>query len=979
MAYRRSTRFVFVFVCFLASIKLTFAEKMNLTTYEPTKIVRELTNAVNQDDFEKADWLIREMVDVDLSLLSVAERLECAKTLSRLGVFYLRKGRCRDAIFVCKLVETSAKDEPALLADIYETLFTAFRRLDDHAEAWKYVEKVWLLRRRAVPKDDPDLARALNDLARYSLERKNRLAYDFRFSEDQTLASVEDLTDCSYLQYSLNAEKMLERALEINAARFGDNSYQAAQVYRSLGLYYRSEYVSKQDLDAEEASLRKQENFDKSLEFYERARKTFGELLGAGSSEYVEVALELIDFFRETGDSKRIAELLDETIAAFENNPGNSLDGTRLYGECGRVLFDFAAELEDERENVAGEKLESYDELLQNLRENAARAYRRSLELAFEAANDFYGGDAELGKFLFDVQNDSAHSLVEYYFSLGDVNSCFETIEFIRSIGLRAAMNGLKTGVGNSSAETRRRVQAERLLNELEARFEALLKRRVAGQTTDSEYRSSLYDLNAEIVAARAKIREVAALTAARRPILDVGKEKVDFATICADLKKTKTLALEFAAFSEPIFDLFELNEVAAKDGNLYRSMATENYSSRASVYLIAFGSGLDAPKLLPLVISEEIAERCKCVAPEWRIEPGPLRVGKIERVLRNGRDGVLDDLAGTPNGKQPSAPQTDVKLNALWNILIPDEEVRNVLTRGDCERVLILPDGALWTLPFESLVVDPNLMERKYFLDVCPPVVYAPSIKVYRRLKEAARRDDGTISNVLTLGNPAYPPFDKTIAKLRLEATSLEQLRRVLIPLPGTERESSNVEALCREYGKRLTRLTGASATEKNLRASLSEVEIAHLATHGFVDDSNGNQFGALAMATGDGVSHEDDGFLTVSELEDLDLSKCRLCAMSACNVGGGSIQLGEGVYSLGRAAFCAGARRAMTTAWSLSDSSAAYCVSSFIENVFQTEASGALVDYSKALRDAKLATRRQKKWRDPFYWAPFELWGVE
>ena len=84
-------------------------------------------------------------------------------------------------------------------------------------------------------------------------------------------------------------------------------------------------------------------------------------------------------------------------------------------------------------------------------------------------------------------------------------------------------------------------------------------------------------------------------------------------------------------------------------------------------------------------------------------VEPGPLTTARLKQALIDGgQEGILQHLA-----KPAKARKAFPKLAVLWRMLVPETE-RKQFTGGRVKRLVVVPDGALALLPFETLVVDP-------------------------------------------------------------------------------------------------------------------------------------------------------------------------------------------------------------------------------------------------------------------------------
>lgn len=340
---------------------------------------------------------------------------------------------------------------------------------------------------------------------------------------------------------------------------------------------------------------------------------------------------------------------------------------------------------------------------------------------------------------------------------------------------------------------------------------------------------------------------------------------------------------------------------------------------------------------------------------------------------------GILTNEHQTGVAQLLSNPASDFapKLRALSKLLI-SETILNEIRTGRYRRLIIVPDGPLALLPFEALVVEQE-PELKFLLDVAPPISYSPSATILMNLAQRpvveipADRDP-----VLALGDPAYnaasPAQSDQVAQID---TAFRSRGGKLSRLPYSGLEATWVARTFSQHGMKAGVLRDTAATEAAVRTHASNRRIVHLACHGLADDELDNFFGALALAPGNGArpNSRDDGFLTLSELYELDLRACELAILSACQTNYGPRHEGEGVWALSRSFLVAGSRRVVASNWLVDDKAGASLISYFC---------GALVkqpqqetDYASALREAKRWTRDQTEWRHPYYWATFELIG--
>jgi CHAT domain-containing protein len=245
--------------------------------------------------------------------------------------------------------------------------------------------------------------------------------------------------------------------------------------------------------------------------------------------------------------------------------------------------------------------------------------------------------------------------------------------------------------------------------------------------------------------------------------------------------------------------------------------------------------------------------------------------------------------------------------------------------------RLIIAADGALHHLPFESLRASIT----------APPfgakfeIVYVPSATLWRHWRAAARASNAR--GVLTFADPELEGSVGTDEGRN--AVLLTGLR--LGHLPHAREESAAID----HYIAGTRALVGAAASEHALKSvDLTAYDVLHFATHAVSDESHPER-SAVLLAAGDA---KEDGLLQAREIEALDLAG-RIIVLSACQTATGVIQSGEGVLSLARAFFEAGAHAVVGSRWPLRDADAAQLFQTFYREL----AKGASL--SEALKSAQ------------------------
>jgi CHAT domain-containing protein len=252
----------------------------------------------------------------------------------------------------------------------------------------------------------------------------------------------------------------------------------------------------------------------------------------------------------------------------------------------------------------------------------------------------------------------------------------------------------------------------------------------------------------------------------------------------------------------------------------------------------------------------------------------------------------------------------------------------RDALSRA--RRVVIVPDGPLWELPFQALRPPGG---RFLVEDVA--VSYVPSLSVLRDMRAHQRARGRPEGALLALGTP----------------------------------ELAQVREIARLYDPRTVALrVGADAREAWLKAEASHYRILHLATHGVLDDAS-PLYSELVLAAPAAGDHE-DGLLEAREILDLDLG-ADLTVLSACETGRGRPGAGEGLIGMTWAFFVAGCPTTVASQWKVEVASTNRLMLAFHGELRSGHTP------ADALRLAALAQLRRRGERHPFYWAGFVAMG--
>lgn len=269
-------------------------------------------------------------------------------------------------------------------------------------------------------------------------------------------------------------------------------------------------------------------------------------------------------------------------------------------------------------------------------------------------------------------------------------------------------------------------------------------------------------------------------------------------------------------------------------------------------------------------------------------------------------------------------------------------------------ERLIIVPDGALYRVPFDAL-----RMSDDRFLVERAGIAIAPSATVAVTL--ARRPANPRARTVVAFGDPTFPnentadgSEDRSVYRSALTQTG------GLDRLPYSGREARRVS----EYAYRpLLRLREDASEAYLKRTPWRDVAVVHFATHALVDDRVLAR-SVIALAASD----RDDGFLDPGELAALRLD-AELVVLSGCRTAGGVVLVGEGLQGLTAPLLEAGARAVVASNWAVGDRSTL----PFVDRFYGYMARGMTV--GDALRRAKLDAIRDGVRIDQ--WSAFTLVG--
>ena len=266
---------------------------------------------------------------------------------------------------------------------------------------------------------------------------------------------------------------------------------------------------------------------------------------------------------------------------------------------------------------------------------------------------------------------------------------------------------------------------------------------------------------------------------------------------------------------------------------------------------------------------------------------------------------------------------------------------------------VILLDEGILSKLNFETLLVPgpepsskaaPDSPAQFHYLIEDLTLSSAPSLAMLGAAKPAS----GAGQRMLLLGNPVSPDRD-------------------FPTLPMFSFEMSRVGS---HFARtQLAAFSGPQATPATyIAAQLQQYSYIHFVSHA-VASSTSPLDSAIILSNPAG--QEDSYKLYAREIIQHPID-AKLVTISACYGSGTRAYAGEGLVGLSWAFLRAGARQVIGALWEVSDDSTPRLMDSLYQGLANGESPAV------ALRSAKLQLlHSQSRFRVPFYWAPFQIYG--
>jgi CHAT domain-containing protein len=367
-------------------------------------------------------------------------------------------------------------------------------------------------------------------------------------------------------------------------------------------------------------------------------------------------------------------------------------------------------------------------------------------------------------------------------------------------------------------------------------------------------------------------------------------------------------------------------------------------------VYILKPDQGMRDAKPIVRCINLDpgsIDSTCQAHAPNistspssWRIEQTSIAKLGFEKYIKRNLDNVRNCRKGEISRQDGCSSQTSVdpkttykSLQALHQLLI--EPIADLLPTNPDERVIFIPQGQLFYVPFAAL----QDSQGKYLIEKHTVSIASSLILLNKATSLYLDDAHGKAKDVIVVGNPTMP--------------------QGLLSLPAAETEALTIGQL---YG--VKPLIGVSASKEALLRQFSEARVVHLATHGLIKQKDSLENSAIVLAP---TLSNPTGLLMA---KDIPRTNAELVILSVCNSGNGEVST-DGIAGFSTQLILAGNPSQVVSLWGVDDSSTSEIMVDFHRELRRGQSK------THALRDAMLKALSTNRYKDPYYWAPFTLVG--
>lgn len=264
-----------------------------------------------------------------------------------------------------------------------------------------------------------------------------------------------------------------------------------------------------------------------------------------------------------------------------------------------------------------------------------------------------------------------------------------------------------------------------------------------------------------------------------------------------------------------------------------------------------------------------------------------------------------------------------------LFNVLLPFNRFRESVSQ---KTLIVIPDGVIQKVPFEALTTSENLKIPEAYFIYSNTITYKYSHSLDEHITQLQPANNNSISFLPIHFKDYY-----------------------LDSLPNSSKEAETIDSYYQHHV-----YTEEKASKSLFLEHFDNNSIVHVSTHGGTD------------INGPWIAFYDEKL----RLEELYSPKRRkeLVVLSACKTDVGDLKKGEGVFSIKRGFFKAGARSVVSTLWDVNEKANMEIMTTFYKELSKGKTK------SEALRIAKTSYIKQHKntsEASPYYWSGITLTG--
>lgn len=299
-------------------------------------------------------------------------------------------------------------------------------------------------------------------------------------------------------------------------------------------------------------------------------------------------------------------------------------------------------------------------------------------------------------------------------------------------------------------------------------------------------------------------------------------------------------------------------------------------------------------------------------------------------------------------------------------------------------KRIVVVADGALQFLPFGSLPNPKTNIGQPLIVEY--EVISLPSASMLPVLRQERSNRSNPAKGVAVFADPVFSDTDERLMVGKRQPSATRDLNHSALQrafsfaydsetpfsiprLPFTRREAESIFANSPQSTSIMS-LDFEASRDSLMNRDLSGFQFLHLATHGILN-SEDPELSGIVLSLVNEKGEPSNGFIRLNEIYNLDLN-ADLVVLSACQTALGKEVRGEGLIGLTRGFMYAGSPRVVASLWKVDDVATAELMKIFYQKMLKEKLRPAA-----ALRAAKVAMWKTKRWSSPYYWAAFELQG--